>query len=113
MNDPKPTKPTLKQSFADIVASLRVVFAKVSPRLGFIYFSILLAGITGVVFITTQTMQSTDIGQGTEATQKMNEYLIPFDQSTVAKLKALNSEGSSLKVTVPTGRINPFSESVY
>lgn len=106
-------KLTMKQSIADMTASLRSLMAKVSPHLGFIYLALILIGITSVVYIVSQTMQSTDVGQGTVTNQKMNEYVIPFDQTTVSKLKSLGSDNGSPNATLPHGRINPFSESVY
>lgn len=113
MNEAKLTKPTLRQSFNDLLISLKTFGAKISPHFGFIYFALMLAGITAVVYITTQTMQSTDVGQGTEANQKMSEYTITFDQSTITKLKTLSGENNSPTITLPSGRINPFSESIY
>jgi len=73
----------------------------------------MLIGITSVVYIVSQTMQSTDVGQGTVTNQKLSEYVITFDRPTIVKVQALRSDNGSLNVTLPTGRINPFSESVY
>lgn len=106
-------KPNFQQSIADITASLRSLMIKVSPHLGFTYLVFMLIGITTVVYVVSQTMQSTDVGQGTVTNQKMNEYVIPFDQTTISKLRTLNSDNTSPVVSVPSGRINPFSESVY
>ena len=110
INDTKAQKPTIKQSFADLTVSARAVLLKLSPRFGYIYFVLMLLGITSVVYIVSQTMQSTSIGEGVSTSQKLSEYTITLDQSTISQVKALSNNNSSPSVTLPTGRINPFAE---
>lgn len=98
---------------AEMTASFRSMGAKILPHLGFIYFTLMLTGITAAVFLITQTIQSTDIGQGTATNQKLSEYAIPSDQATISKVKALSENTTSSSTALPGGRINPFSESVY
>ena len=107
------SKIDMKQSLADLTLSLRSLAQKISPHLGFIYLTFILIGITSVVYIVSQTMQSTDVGQGAITSQKENEFVIPFDRTTISKLQTLSNENSSPSVSLPSGRINPFSESVY
>lgn len=113
IDDQSKPKPTMQQSLAELETSARSLWVKVSPHLGFIYLTLMLLGITFVVYLVTQTMGSTDIGQGTVTNQKATEYVIPFDKTTIAKVEALSNENSSPTIVLPTGRINPFSESVY
>jgi hypothetical protein len=109
----KPTKPTMQQSLGELIVSLRELGAKLMPHIGFIHLVIVLAGITAVVYMVSQTMQSTDVGAGTATNEKINEYTIPFDQTTITKIKSLSTNTGSPSVELPHGRINPFSESVY
>lgn len=103
----------MQQSIAELTSSLRSFGAKLMPHIGFIHLVIVLAGITAVVYMVSQTVQSTDVGAGTATNEKLNEYVIPFDQATITKIKDLSSHTSSPDASLPHGRINPFSESVY
>ena len=109
----KPTSPTLQQSLGELATSARELGTKLMPHIGFIHLVIVLAGITAIVYTVNQTLQSTDVGAGTATNEKINEYVIPFDQSTITKIKSLSSNVSSPSAALPHGRINPFSESVY
>jgi exopolysaccharide biosynthesis protein len=112
-NNANKPKPSVQQSLAEFTASLRSFGAKVMPHIGFIHLVIVLAGITTVVFMVSQTIQSTDVGAGTATSERLNEYSIPFDQATITKIKDLSSHTSTPSAALPHGRINPFSESVY
>lgn len=111
----KSEKQTFQQSFADATVSLRELGAKISPHLGFIYLAFILAGVTATVFVVNQTMQSTDLGAAAVTSEKANEYvsLFNFDASTANKIKLLSTTNGTDTITLPSGRINPFSESVY
>ena len=107
------TKPNFQQSIKGLTDYFQALMVKISPRLGFAYLVLMLIGVTSVVYMVSQTMQSVDAGQGTVTNQKLSEYVIPFDQVTISKLKQLNSDNVSPNVSLPSGRINPFSESTY
>lgn len=116
MTPPAPTspnKPTLKQSLSDFTNSLNSLAQKINPKLGFIYFCLLLIGITFVVYLASKTMQSTDTGGSAATSQKVAEYSIPFDKKTITKIKSISTKNESPNISLPTGRINPFSESLY
>lgn len=106
-------KPTFDESLKTLVAWLRSTVQKIAPHFGFIYLIVMLIGITAVVYIVSLTMQSTDIGEGTATNEKLSEYTIVFDRATIAKVQTLSNQNGSLNVALPSGRINPFSESVY
>ena len=106
-------KPTIDQSLKTFGVWLRATTQKIAPHFGFIYLSIMLVGITGVVYIVSQTMQSTDTGEGIGSTEKLSAYTMSFDRTTITKVQTLSNQNGSLDVTLPSGRINPFSESVY
>jgi exopolysaccharide biosynthesis protein len=97
------------------MVSLHGLVSKVAPHLGFIYLALVLTGITATVYIVNQTMQSTDPGQGTVTKEKATEYvsLFNFDTATVNKIRQLTTTSGNTDSSLPSGRINPFSESVY
>jgi hypothetical protein len=113
MTPQKDSKPTLQQSIAEIVVVLRALVAKISPHFGFMFFSLMLIGITSVVYIVNQTMQSASTGQSATAEKTASDYSIQFDQATITKLKNLSDTNATSGVTLPSGRINPFSETSY
>lgn len=106
-------QPSMQQSIVELQTALSEFWAKITPHLGFIYLTFMLISITFVVYLVTQTMQSTDIGQGAATNEKATEYVIPFDKTTIEKVEVLSNENSSPTIALPAGRINPFSESVY
>lgn len=108
-------QPSMQQSMADLVLAIRSLTSKVVPHLGFIYLSLMLLGITTVVYLVGQAMQSSEIGQASITKEKEAEYtsLFVFDPTTLKQIKTLGNENSSAAMTLPSGRINPFSESVY
>lgn len=107
-------KPTMQQSIADLTGKLRTISAKVLPHFGFIYLSLILVGITAVIYLVGQTMQSSDVGNAAITKEKEGEYttLFLFDPTTRMQIKNLSDDNNST-ATLPHGRINPFSESVY
>lgn len=107
------TKPTLQQSLNDVIASVRAFTTKVAPHLGFLYLSFVLGSITVVVYIVSQTLQSSDIDQTTTTNAAVSQYDISFDKATISKVQALSNNNAVPSAALPTGRINPFSESVY
>lgn len=113
MAAPNTPKPTLQQSFASTVAMVQPVVQKIIPHLGFAFLICMLLGVTAVVFLVGQTMQLTSTGEDTATSQALSEYAIPSDQATISKLQALSNDNTSPNITLPGGRINPFSESVY
>ena len=87
---------------------IKNAWAKVEPHIGFGYAVILLVGIMCVIYLVGQTLQSVSPGV---SSSNESPYSTKFDDATVGKVRALNSDLSpSTTVVLPDGRINPFAE---
>ncbi len=58
-----------------------------------------------VVFLLNNTILN-----ATDTTQVMPPAVQPFDQATIDELSELDDTNSSTDISLPSGRINPFSE---
>lgn len=87
---------------------LKGVWAKIEPHIGFGYAVVLLVGIMCVIYLVGQTLQSDSPGLSSSSE---SPYSTKFDDTTVGKVRALNSDlSTSTTVVLPGGRINPFAE---
>jgi len=103
-------KQSLSDSFKDISLQVKAFWQRVQPHLGFMYATVLLLGITYVVYIVTQSLNS-NIAPSAATPHATNDFSIRFDDATINKVRALSGNGSAnTNVTLPEGRINPFSE---
>lgn len=90
-----------------IVSSLKDVWSKIEPHVGFGYAVILLSVIICSVFLVGQTLrsESTSNAPATDA-----QYSTKFDTTTIEKVNQLDSTTNSHSVSIPGGHINPFAE---
>ena len=106
----KAKKPA-SESFNEIFNSLKSVGRKIEPHLGFAYAIALLAAIGICILFVGQTLRSTTTSTPTSSID--NDFLMKFDDATIEKVRALNSNSSNSQYvppTIPEGRINPFAE---
>ena len=104
----KKTKKSASESFAEIGTSLKKTWLKIEPRIGFFYTVALLLGITYSVFLVSQSLSGAS--SAVELEQKASNYSTKFDTKTIEKVRELNDNASSVDVSLPGGRINPFME---
>ena len=101
----KPAKTSL--NLADIQAQLKALLEKLRPHIGFAYTILLVLGLAAVGYFVLQTLHSSDAINTSESRDK--SYSLNFDYTTMSKVHALNNT-DTVTITLPSGRINPFSE---
>jgi hypothetical protein len=116
MADQTKPKQTISQQLADMKGGLRKIGQQISPRLGYFYILLLVCAVAYVVSTVNQTFdQSGTISSNVNSSQSAQDasttdFTFSFDAATVAKVKALSSGAANMSVSLPAGRINPFSE---
>ncbi len=114
MSDQKNPKKTFAQLLADTKSSLYKIGQKILPRLGYLYILLLVCAVAYVISTVNQTFDLSSSSNTTSTTPSPDtsstNFTFSFDAATVAKVKALSSGQANMTVTLPSGRINPFSE---
>lgn len=101
----KPAKQSL--NLRDLKNQFKAFLNTVRPHLGFAYTLVLLTGVAAAGYLVLQTLHSSDAVSTSDSRDK--SYSLDFDLTTMSKVHKLNNT-DNVSVSLPDGRINPFSE---
>lgn len=107
---PEATTPDIKKSpkldMAQLTTLVMPLARFIRRHLVIFFISVTLSALIYAVISVNSVLQDTAVSEELPATT----YSTSFDRTTITKIEALNSSSQTPTITLPSGRINPFTE---
>lgn len=100
------SKKSPKLDMAQLTTLVMPLARFIRRHLVIFFISITLSALIYAVISVNGVLQDTTVSEELPVTT----YSTNFDRTTISKIEALNSSGQAPTITLPLGRINPFTE---
>lgn len=110
MNQESPETPNVKKKqsldLAQLAGMVKPLSTFFKRHLVLMFIVLALSALIYAVVMVNMILQQSSAGESTAG----SKYELRFDQETIDKIDDLRSRDQAVDVTLPSGRINPFSE---